>query len=512
MRIGGPASPSAAASSSSAPSVLPSSASQRAASRASASAAFRVGQVHQRPLLAALRGPEPHERSALAGQERLEVRGVGQRPRHEHLPGHARRAGVVLLQEAAEHLVVGHVPRRVEEEHVPPQHLPVAHDEQLHGRLVVLAGEGHEVQLGPGERGHLLALHRPLDRPDLVADGRRPLVQLLLGRERHLVAQSRDQRVGVALEEQLHLGDVAAVGVLRDRLDAGALAALDVVEEAGPRKRANALPDVDGAGAEREQAPDEVHRLVHGAGGRVRPEVAAAVVRELAGPLDPREVVRERDLDVRVALVVLQADVEPRLEPLDQVGLEQQGLRDGVHLGDLEVHDALDHLADPVDLAAGGLASASSCGRRWRRLCALPTYRTSPRASFIRYTPGRSGRLARVAASSGVTPPIVGHVAPARPDRHPAGPADARGHARRENERTRRRGRRVLDARGDGSPAGPPPATYFMTTKASTSTRGRPGVPTTTSLIVRVATLGQVDCHTTTRYLVVLRYRSIVPL
>src|SRR5918993_3992151 len=45
---------------------------------------------------------------------------------------------------------------------------------------------------------------------------------------------------------------------------------------------------------------------------------------------------------------------------------------------------------------------------RSRRLCALPTYRTSPRASFSRYTPGRSGSRLSVAASSGVTAPMLG--------------------------------------------------------------------------------------------------------
>ena len=85
----------------------------------------------------------------------------------------------------------------------------------------------------------------------------------------------------------------------------------------------------------------------------VRPEVAAAVVGQPAGALDPREVVGERDLDVRVALVVLEPDVEARLEALDQVRLEEQRLGDRVGLGDLEVGDPVDGLADLVVPAAG---------------------------------------------------------------------------------------------------------------------------------------------------------------
>jgi hypothetical protein len=115
-------------------------------------------------------------------------------------------------------------------------------------------------------------------------------------------------------------------------------------------------PNLDRAGSEREQPPDEIHRLVDAGRRCVRPEIAAAVVDELARPLDAREVVGEGDLDVRVALVVLEPDVEPRLEPLDQVGLEQQRLADAVDLGHLDVRDPVDDAADPVALAhRGGL-------------------------------------------------------------------------------------------------------------------------------------------------------------
>ena len=64
--------------------------------------------------------------------------------------------------------------------------LPVADDEQLDGGLVVLAGEPDEVELGPREGGHLLALHRPLDRADLVAQRGGALVVGPLGGGLHL--------------------------------------------------------------------------------------------------------------------------------------------------------------------------------------------------------------------------------------------------------------------------------------------------------------------------------------
>lgn len=47
------------------------------------------------------------------------------------------------------------------------------------------------------------------------------------------------------------------------------------------------------------------------------------------------------------------------------------------------------------------------------------------------------------------------------------------------------------------------PSAYFTTANASRSTRGRPLVPTTTSLTVRVPEAAQVLCQAMTRYVVV---------
>ena len=208
------------------------------------------------------------------------------------------------------------------------------------------------VELGPGEGGHLLALHRPLDRPDLVAQDGGPLVVGPLGGARHLGAEGLDQGLLATLEEELDLLDVLPVVVLGDGRDARALAALDVIQEARTLEGADAVLDVDRAGPEREEPADQVHQFVDARRRGVRPEVAAAVVDQLARPLDPRELVAEGDLDVRVALVVLEPDVEARPVALDQVGFEQQGLRDRVGLGHLDVDDPVDDAADAVDLAA----------------------------------------------------------------------------------------------------------------------------------------------------------------
>ena len=55
----------------------------------------------------------------------------------------------------------------------------------------------------------------------------------------------------------------------------------------------------------------------------------------LAGEVDARELLVEADRDVRIRLVVAQADVEPRPVALDELLLGEQRL--GLGLGDQEV-------------------------------------------------------------------------------------------------------------------------------------------------------------------------------
>ncbi len=67
-------------------------------------------------------------------------------------------------------------------------------------------------------------------------------------------------------------------------------------------------------------------------------------------PLDPGEIVAERDLDVRVRLVVLEPDVVLRLVALHEVALEQERLRDRVGQRVLDVDDPIDDGADEVQV------------------------------------------------------------------------------------------------------------------------------------------------------------------
>ncbi len=176
-----------------------------------------------------------------------------------------------------------------------------------------------DVVLGAAEGGHLLLLHRPLDGAQLVARHGCLLVAERLGVRLHLAAQLGGDRLLLALEEVDDLADRLAVGRLLDGLDARPLASVDVVQQAGALEDALALRDVEVAGPEREDLAQQLQRLVDARGRCVRAEVAAPVPDQPPGPHDPREVLAERDLHERVALVVAQPDVEAGPVLLDEV-------------------------------------------------------------------------------------------------------------------------------------------------------------------------------------------------
>ena len=101
-----------------------------------------------------------------------------------------------------------------------------------------------------------------------------------------------------------------------------------------------------------------------------------------ARELDAREVLADADLQVGERLVVLQVDVEARLDVLDQPGLQQQGIDLGVGRDEVDVGDELDQVGGAAVLGGGlgevvrrpGCAGSWPCRRRGR----------GPASSFIR--------------------------------------------------------------------------------------------------------------------------------
>ena len=156
-------------------------------------------------------------------------------------------------------------------------------------------------------------------------------------------------------EELDHPVDQSAVVLARDQPDAGRVAAVDVVVEAGDARAPARFRPL--AGPEAEDPVEHVERLAHLLGVRVRAEVEDAAAVALAREHHARELVLDRHRDVRERLVVAQADVEGRAVALDEVLLEVERL-------DLVArHDRLD-LGHPLRRAARSRARPSP--ERWK--------------------------------------------------------------------------------------------------------------------------------------------------
>ena len=151
-------------------------------------------------------------------------------------------------------------------------------------------------------------------------------------------------RRGPALEELRRVGHARRVILLGDMADAGGRAPLDLVEQAGPRA---AFEHRVGAVAQQEHLLKLVERAVHrpgaGEGAVVIPllGLGAAVLADL------RKRMRLRDQYVGKAFVIAQQHVVFRLELLDQVLLEKQGLGFGPRRQEHHRGRFADHPRDP---------------------------------------------------------------------------------------------------------------------------------------------------------------------
>ena len=95
-----------------------------------------------------------------------------------------------------------------------------------------------------------------------------------------------------------------------------------VVLQAGP---AGLAGDGPGAEAQGENILEKVERLLDGPGAGKGPEVAAAVLFEAPGNVEPGPRFPDIDLQVREGLVVLEVDVVAGVVLLDEVQLHDEG-------------------------------------------------------------------------------------------------------------------------------------------------------------------------------------------
>ncbi len=221
-----------------------------------------------------------------------------------------------------------------------------AHHRQVHAGAAALELHGEDVDVLVARRQaalvHGLLVQHPRQRRDAVAVLRGALELEHLGVAHHLGLQLGHHRLVVAQQEALGVVHVARVVGRRDQAHARARAALDLVQQAGPRAvgEHGVL-----AGTQAEHLLDQLDRLLDGPRARIRAEVLVLAVDGAAVVGHARERVGDQ-AQVRIALVVAEQDVELRVQRLDQVVLEQQRLGLGAHHGGLEPRDAADHVAD----------------------------------------------------------------------------------------------------------------------------------------------------------------------
>ena len=97
------------------------------------------------------------------------------------------------------------------------------------------------------------------------------------------------------------------------------------------------------AGAQRKQAAQELQALMHRRRVRIGAEIARAVLDDAPRDEDARELLLYRDLDIRIRLVILEADIVARPVLLDEVALEDQRLDLARRHDELEIRDFRDH-------------------------------------------------------------------------------------------------------------------------------------------------------------------------
>mmetsp|Transcript_44541 Transcript_44541/g.104556 ORF Transcript_44541/g.104556 Transcript_44541/m.104556 type:complete len:403 (-) Transcript_44541:1288-2496(-) len=227
-----------------------------------------------------------------------------------------------------------------------PQMPAAAHHREVHAGPAALHFDGQDVHITVAAGGAALLddllLQHLGQGLDLVAHLGRQLVVLAVGEGHHLLLQRRHDLVGLAAKKALGAGHVAGVVPRLAGRHAGPGAALDLVQQAGT---AAVVEDAVLAGAQLEDLLHQLDGFLHRPGAGKGAEVLMAPIHRAAVVAHPREGV-VAELQIRVALVVPEQDVEARVQRLDQVVLKQQRLGLGAHHRRLQPGNARDHHAD----------------------------------------------------------------------------------------------------------------------------------------------------------------------
>ena len=225
-------------------------------------------------------------------------------------------------------------------------HPSAADVEDLHGGFQLVLGDRDQVGVGRvGEHDRAL-LHGLLAGPRCRRAGGRP-ARTPSPRPHRVICrlQPADVRPGAAGHEVAEVLGQFAVLLGGDPPDAGGRALADVAEQAGAAGARGVLEHAGGAGADGEDPQQQVDGLADRPRVPVRTEVAHALGFLAAHDLHARELLVQRDREVRVALVVAVLDVEPGVELLDPGVLQLERLDLGGHHRPLHGGGRGDHRA-----------------------------------------------------------------------------------------------------------------------------------------------------------------------
>src|SRR5262245_20710187 len=304
-------------------------------------------QVDHLALLAALRVEDLHATTALFAQHFFQSFAALPINRHVNLQRHVIADGVILFEHGSQEF------GRIETfdrdvfpvKFSPPDDAPFAHCEQMQRQLMRLAVIAEYVNVEIQHPHHLLMLAERANGFEQIPVLRRLLESQLLGSLQHSRLQLIGQFLVFAFEQQLHIMNRFAILIgLAQVLLTGPEAAFNLVLHAGPPGALVDFINLIRTRAQLEFAVDQRDGLVRQRRGQVRAVIGRVVLFYSAGFEDAREVLVNRQLQMRVGLVILEHHVVARLVALDQVRFEDQRLGLGVGDDELEVNNARDQL------------------------------------------------------------------------------------------------------------------------------------------------------------------------
>ncbi len=246
---------------------------------------------------------------------------------------------VELSQKGREDLPFPRSGETVEEEGLLAHQSTSPDEEELHAGVGALPDQTDDVLVDLDRGDHLLAFPHAIESLDPVAQHGRALEVEGGGGAFHLLGEGCRERVVLALQEPLHIGDRAGVPLVGLPPRAGGAATTDVVLDARPLETS---VDLDGAGSQGKELTGQTQGFAHGSGRIERTVVGGPVAGHTAGYQEARERLVGGQLEERIVLVVAQDDVVARPVLANEGGLQHQRLELVVGHDVLEVADLPD--------------------------------------------------------------------------------------------------------------------------------------------------------------------------